>query len=225
MADSGSGPAIAVLASGRGSNLQALIDAQRAGQMPGRIVLVAGDRAEAPALRAAETAGIPTLALAPAGYAERSHFDAELFARIAACAPDLIVLAGFMRVLSPAVLEPWAGRILNIHPSLLPRHRGLATHRKVLAAGDHEHGASVHFVTAELDGGPVLAQARIPVPAGITAEALGERVLEQEHRLLPACVALLASGRVRLQGEIILLDGVPLPAPLQLGPADTPGPA
>ncbi len=207
---------IAVLASGRGSNLQALLDAQHDGRLPTEIVLVASDKAHAPALRRAEEAGIATLALDPKGYPNRAAFDADLFARIAAHAPDLIVLAGFMRILAPAALAPWAGRIINIHPSLLPKYRGLHTHQRALDAGDTVHGASVHFVTAELDGGPVIAQAEIPVVAGDTADRLAERLLEHEHRLLAASVALIAAGRIALTEAGVLHDGHPLRVPLRL---------
>ena len=207
---------IAVLASGRGSNLQALLDAQRDARLPIELVLVASDKAQAVALRRAEEAGVPTLALDPAGYADRAAYDAALFARVAAHAPDLIVLAGFMRVIDAAVLAPWAGRIINIHPSLLPKYRGLHTHRRALAAGDAAHGASVHYVSAELDGGPVIAQVRIPIHAGDTPEALAERLLADEHRLLVACVALIARGRVALTADGVRVDGAPLTTPLRL---------
>lgn len=207
---------LAVLASGRGSNLQALIEAQRDGRLPATIVLVAGDRPQAHALRRAEEAGIATFALDPKGFSERAAFDAALFAQVAAHTPDLIVLAGFMRILDPAVLAPWAGRIVNIHPSLLPKYRGLHTHRRALEAGDTTHGASVHYVTAELDGGPVIAQAEIPVHAGDSAEALAERLLEREHRLLIAAIALIAAGRVALAEDGVRCDGKALTAPLLL---------
>ena len=207
---------IAVLASGRGSNLQALLDEQHDGRLPIEIVLMASDKAHALALRRAEEAGIATLALDPKGYLDRATFDADLFARIAAYAPDLIVLAGFMRIVAPAALAPWAGRIINIHPSLLPKYRGLHTHRRALDAGDTVHGASVHYVTAELDGGAVIAQAEIPVLAGDTPDLLAERLLDREHRLLVASVALIAAGRVALTGAGVLHDGKPLASPLRL---------
>ena len=212
---------LAVLASGRGSNLQALIDARRAGRLPVEIVLVAGDKVRAPALRRAEAAGIATLALDPKTYASRAAFDAELFARVAAHRPDLVVLAGFMRILDAAVLAPWAGRIVNIHPSLLPKHRGLHTHRRAIEAGDVAHGSSVHYVTGELDGGPVIAQARIPIHAGDTEDTLAARLLGEEHRLLVACVAQIAGGHVALAGSQVLRDGRPLEAPLALQPDGT----
>lgn len=207
---------IAVLASGRGSNLQALLDARREGRLAIELVLVASDKADALALRRAEEAGIPTLALAPRAYPDRARFDAELFARVAAHAPDLIVLAGYMRVIDAAALDAWSGRIINIHPSLLPKYRGLHTHRRALAAGDTLHGASVHFVTAELDGGPLIGQAEIHVHPGDTEDSLAERLLHREHRLLVACVELIAAGRLVLGADGVHLDGELLPAPLRL---------
>jgi phosphoribosylglycinamide formyltransferase-1 len=208
---------IAVLASGRGSNLAALIDARAAGRLPVDIVLVAGDRADAPALRNAEAHGIPTLALDPKSFASRREFDEALFANIAAGGARLVVLAGYMRVIDAAVTAKWQGRMINIHPSLLPKYRGLHTHRRVLKSGDREHGASVHFVSAELDGGPVIAQVRIDVHAGDTETALAARLLPREHRLLVACVDAIARGKVREHDGRVLFDGKPIRAPLRLG--------
>ena len=208
---------IAVLASGRGSNLAALIAARDAGTLPVEFVLVASDKASAGALRLAEATGIPTLALNPKGYPDRPAFDRELFGHVEASGAELLVLAGFMRVIDGAVLAPWAGRVLNIHPSLLPKYRGLHTHRRALEAGDTEHGASVHFVTAELDGGPLIAQARLAIAAGDDEETLARRLLPLEHRLLPAVVALIAAHRLALGEAGVLLDGQRLRAPLQLG--------
>jgi phosphoribosylglycinamide formyltransferase-1 len=207
---------LAVLASGRGSNLQALIDARGDGHLPIEIVLVAGDKAQAIALRRAEAAGIATLALDPRGYPTRAAFDADLFGRVAASTPDLIVLAGFMRIIDPVVLAPWSGRIVNIHPSLLPKYPGLHTHRRALEGGDVEHGSSVHFVTAELDGGPVLAQVAIAVQPGDTPDALAARLLAHEYRLLVASVAAIAAGRLSLGDSGVLHDGSPLASPLRL---------
>jgi phosphoribosylglycinamide formyltransferase-1 len=207
---------IAVLASGRGSNLAALIAARDAGTLPVEFVLVASDKADAGALRLAEAAGIPTLALSPKGYPERRAYDLDLFGRIAASGADLLVLAGFMRVIDGTALAPWAGRIVNIHPSLLPKYRGLHTHRRALEAGDVEHGASVHFVTAELDGGPLIAQARLVVETGDDEDALAARLLPLEHRLLPAVVRLIAARRLVLGADGVTLDGHPLAQPLRL---------
>src|SRR5690625_1529343 len=206
---------VAVLVSGRGSNLQALIAARDAGELPVEFALVASDHAEAPALRMAESHGIATLALDPRGYASRGEYDLELFRRIADSGAELVVLAGFMRILDAAAIAPWQGRMINIHPSLLPKYRGLHTHRKALAAGDREHGASVHFVTAELDGGPVIAQAVIDIEEGDTEDSLAARLLPFEHRLLPATLALIAEGRVNLSDAGIQYDKCPLDTPLQ----------
>lgn len=207
---------IAVLASGRGSNLQALIAARDAGVLPVHFALVASDRADAPALGLAKAAGIPTLALDPGHYANRRAFDMALFRHLAEAGAQALVLAGFMRIIDGDALAPWYGRMLNVHPSLLPKYRGLHTHRRALQAGDREHGASVHFVTAELDGGPVIAQARIPIAAGDTPASLAERLLPREHQLLPAVVALLATQRLALDAHGVHLDGKRLQAPLQL---------
>lgn len=209
---------IAVLASGRGSNLAALLAARARGELAADFVLVASDKANAGALQLAEEAGVPTLVLEPKAYPDRRAFDIELFARVAASGADLIVLAGFMRILDGEALAPWVGRMLNIHPSLLPKYRGLHTHRRALEAGDLEHGASVHFVTAELDGGPVLAQAVLPIEPGDDEHRLALRLLPLEHRLLPAVVALIAEGRLGWREGGPRLDGVPLAAPLRLGP-------
>jgi len=208
---------VAVLASGRGSNLAALIDARAAGTLPIKLTLVAGDKADAPALRNAEAHGIPTFALDPKTFASRREFDEALFANVAASGAQLVVLAGYMRILDPAVTAQWTGRMINIHPSLLPKYRGLHTHRRALKAGDPEHGASVHFVSAELDGGPVIAQARIAIHPGDTEDALASRLLSQEHRLLTACVGAIARGEVHERNGKVLFNGQPLPAPLRLG--------
>lgn len=201
---------VAVLVSGRGSNLQALIAAQRAGRLPIDIVVVASNKAAAEALRHAEAAGIPTLALDPAGMPDRARYDAELLRRVGDYRPDLIVLAGFMRVLDAAAIAPWAGRIINIHPSLLPKYPGLHTHRRALDAGDTRHGASVHFVTAELDGGPVLACSEIAIEAGDDPESLSARLLPREHELLCRCVQWIAEGRAQLRDNVVHFDDSPL---------------
>jgi phosphoribosylglycinamide formyltransferase 1 len=209
---------IAVLASGRGSNLSALIDAKEAGALPVEIVLVAGDKPEAPALRYAEAHGIPTFALNPKIFSTRREFDQALFARVAESGAKVIVLAGFMRILDADVVEQWRGRIVNIHPSLLPKYRGRHTHRRAIAARDAEHGASMHFVTAELDGGPVIAQARIPIHPHDGEETLAARLLEQEHRLIVACVDAIARGRVELRNGVVHCDGTALREPLHFQP-------
>ena len=206
-----------MLASGRGSNLAALLDARERGELPVEFVLVGSDKAAAGALRLAEAANIPTLALDPRNYPDRRAFDLELFAHITASGAEWLVLAGFMRILDGEALRPWVGRIINIHPSLLPKYRGLHTHRRALEAGDAEHGASVHFVTAELDGGPVIAQARLPITAVDDEPSLAQRLLPLEHRLLPAVLAELTSGRLQWHAQGPRFDGQLLSIPLQLG--------
>jgi len=210
-------PRVAVLASGRGSNLAALLAARDRGELPVDFVLVGSDKAAAGALRMAEAANIPTLALDPRSYPDLRAFDLDLFARIEASGAELLVLAGFMRILDGQALTPWVGRMINIHPSLLPKYRGLHTHRRALEAGDSEHGASVHFVTAELDGGPVIAQARIAIQPGDDEQQLAQRLLPLEHQLLPAVLALLANRRLRWDGQGPRLDDQPLLAPFMLG--------
>ena len=194
-----------------------MLDARERGELPVEFVLVGSDKASAGALRLAEAANIPTLALDPRGYPDRRAFDLDLFQRIAASGADWLVLAGFMRILDGEALKPWVGRIINIHPSLLPKYRGLHTHRHALEAGDREHGASVHFVTAELDGGPVIAQAYLPIEAGDDEQLLAQRLLPLEHRLLPTVLALLVSGRLQWDGQAAHFDGQPLASPLRLG--------
>jgi phosphoribosylglycinamide formyltransferase-1 len=207
---------IAVLASGRGSNLQAMIDAIAAGTLEARVTGVFSDKAAAPALQRAVDAGIPAVALDSRSFVERSAFDAALFARVESSQPDVIVCAGYMRLISAPAVQARRGRLLNIHPSLLPAFKGLHTHAQALAAGVHEHGASVHFITPDLDGGPVIAQARVPVLAGDEAEILARRVLAREHVLLLATLRLFAAGRVALDGDVVHVDGRPLATPLQL---------
>lgn len=207
---------VALLASGRGSNLAALMAARERGELPIEFVLVASDKPSAMALRLAEQAGIPTLALEPRQYSTRADYDRELFARVTASGAQLLVLAGFMRILGGPMLAPWLGRIINIHPSLLPKYPGLHTHRRALTAGDSEHGASVHYVTAELDGGPVIGQVQMPIQPGDDEHQLAERLLPREHQLLVAVVRLIAAGRLQLRGGEVALDGVRLQRPLQL---------
>ncbi|MGH8125834.1 MAG: phosphoribosylglycinamide formyltransferase [Rhodanobacteraceae bacterium] len=207
---------IAVLASGRGSNLAALIDARAAGRLPVNFALVAGDKADAPALRNAEAHGIPTFALDPKTFTTRREFDQALFANIAASGAQLVVLAGYMRIIDPSVIAPWSGRMINIHPSLLPKYRGLHTHRRALEAGDAKCGASVHFVSAELDGGPMIAQTCMGVRPGDTEESLAARLLPEEHRLLTAVVDAIARGHVDERGGTVRFHDRPIEAPLRL---------
>ena len=207
---------IAVLASGRGSNLQALIDAIAAGRIDAQLVGVFSDRADAFALERARRAGIATLSLSPRDFADRLAFDKQLFSHIDAVHPDVIVCAGYMRLLSDREVEAHAGRMINIHPSLLPEFKGLRTHQQALAAGVSEHGASVHVVSAELDGGPVIAQARVSVLPGDDVPMLAQRVLDREHPLLVETLRWLAAGRLVLDRYGATLDGAKLSAPLQL---------
>lgn len=205
---------LAILASGRGSNLQAILDAIDAGTLDARVVGVFSDKPDAQALqRVAEPL---RWARPPKTFASRAAFDAALADAIAEVVPDWIVCAGYMRILGSAFVDRFAGRILNIHPSLLPRHKGLHTHRRAIDAGDAEHGASVHLVNAELDGGAVIAQARVPVRAGDDEEILAARVLQVEHPLYVEVLRLLASGRLDVIDSQPLLDGHPAYIPLSL---------
>ena len=201
-----------MLVSGSGSNLQAFIEACRDPSYPCTVAAVISNRPGAPGLERARAAEIATAVLDHTDFASREDFDAELARRIDAHAPDLVILAGFMRILTAGFVRHYAGRLLNIHPSLLPRYPGLHTHQRALEAGDAEHGATVHFVTEDLDGGPAILQARIPVLPGDTPQSLAARVLEREHRIYPLAARLYAEGRLRLEGERAELDGNPLPA-------------
>ena len=213
---------IAVLASGRGSNLQAIADAIAGGRLAAELVGVFSDKPAAFALERARRIGVPAVLVKPRDFPNRLLHDGHLFALIDAVAPDIIVCAGYMRLLSELAVAPRQGRIINIHPSLLPAFKGLRTHQQALDAGVAVHGASVHYVTPELDGGPVIAQARVPVEPGDDAERLAQRVLTREHPLLLAALRALASGRVRLAGTAdesrVEFDGRALSAPLQLAP-------
>jgi len=208
-------PRIAVLASGRGSNLAALLAARERGELSGDFVLVGSDKASAGALRIAEAANIPTLALDPRSYPDRRAFDLDLFARLADSGAELLVLAGYMRILDAQALTPWIGRMINIHPSLLPKYRGLHTHRRALEAGDSEHGASVHFVTAELDGGPLVLQSRVPILPGDTEEGLAARVQATEHIIYPKVIGMMADGRLAWDEGRVRLDGKILDTPME----------
>lgn len=211
---------LAVLASGRGSNLQAILDAIAAGALAARVVGVFSDQPDCHALARATAAGVPALAWRRRDFGSRAQFDESLFNAIAAVQPDLIVCAGYMRIISAAAVRRFSGRMINIHPSLLPNYPGLDTHARALAAGEREHGASVHVLVPALDAGPVLAQARVPVHAGDTPDALAQRVLAREHPLLVQCLAAIAGGRLAFADGTPRLDGRPLPAPLQLDAGD-----
>ena len=203
---------VVVLISGSGSNLQALIDSVAHDGNPARIAAVICNRAGAHGLERAKQAGIATELLDHKQFDGREAFDAALIQAIDAHQPDLVVLAGFMRILTPGFVQHYAGRLLNIHPSLLPKHKGLHTHQRAIEAGDSEHGCSVHFVTEELDGGPLVVQAVLPVLADVTAESLASRVHQQEHLIYPLAVRWFAEGRLRLGAQGAMLDGLPLPA-------------
>ncbi|MGO9423413.1 phosphoribosylglycinamide formyltransferase [Roseiarcus sp.] len=181
-----------VLISGRGSNMSALIEAARNKDFPAEIALVLSDKPQAAGIRAAQLAGVAALGLDAKRFAGKPEFEAAMTVALAAAEAELICLAGFMRILSPAFVERWRGRILNIHPSLLPDLRGLQTHERALAEGRAEHGCTVHFVTADLDAGPIVAQARVPVLPGDDADRLAARVLVEEHRLYPEALATVA---------------------------------
>jgi len=200
---------IVILISGRGSNMQAIVEAQ----LPGaRIAAVIANRPDAAGLAWAAERGIATAALDHKAFASREDFDAALAAQIDAFAPDLVVLAGFMRILTPGFTQHYAGRMFNIHPSLLPKYKGLHTHQRALEAGDREHGCSVHFVTEELDGGPLVVQAVVPVESDDTPESLAQRVHRQEHHIYPLAMRWFAEGRLKLGKTGAQLDGKDLPA-------------
>ncbi|MFI4914175.1 MAG: phosphoribosylglycinamide formyltransferase [Steroidobacterales bacterium] len=205
---------MAVLISGHGSNMAAIARACLAGDIRAQVTRVIADREDAGGLALARSLGLDTAVVAAQGFAERSGFEAALAHAIDSSGAELVVLAGFMRILSAELVARYAGRILNIHPSLLPRHKGLQTHRRVLAAADTEHGVSVHFVTGELDGGPVILQARIAVRSDDTEQTLAARVQQQEHRIYPQVIGLIADGRLQLAGATIMLDGRALAAPI-----------
>lgn len=204
---------IVVLISGNGSNLQAIIDACESGKIAGTLRAVFSNKADAFGLQRARDAGISAHALSAGQFATREAFDRELMQEIDAYAPDLVVLAGYMRILSPAFVAHYTGRLINIHPSLLPKYPGLHTHRQVLENGDAEHGTSVHFVTDELDGGPVILQAKVPVFGGDDEADITARVQAQEHAIYPLVVSWFADGRLKMQDNAAWLDGQKL-APL-----------
>ena len=203
---------VVVLLSGTGSNLQALIDSDDVKASPATLRAVISNRADAPGLQRAKNAGIDTRVLDHTAFEGREAFDAALIEIIDTFNPHLVVLAGFMRILSADFVRHYQGRLLNIHPSLLPKYKGLHTHQRALEAQDREHGCSVHFVTEELDGGPLVVQAVLPVEPEDTPSSLAQRVHAQEHRIYPLAVRWFAEGRLSLDEQGALLDGQLLPA-------------
>lgn len=203
---------IAVLVSGNGSNLQAILDACQQGQINGSVAAVFSNKEHAYGLTRAQQASVPGLALSPGDFPDREAFDRQLMQEIDACEPDLVVLAGYMRILSSAFVAHYHDRLLNIHPSLLPKYPGLHTHRQALENGDKEHGTSVHFVTDELDGGPVVLQARVPIFAGDDEAEITARVQHQEHAIYPLTIGWFMDGRLVMRDGRAWLDGQPLPA-------------
>ncbi len=197
---------IVILISGRGSNMEAVVRAAKAEQWPARIAAVISNRADAQGLVFAAEHGIATAVVANKDYASRAEFDAALQRVIDGFAPDLVVLAGFMRILTEPFVEHYAGRMLNIHPSLLPLFPGMATHRQALEAGVTEHGATVHFVTAELDHGPAVASATVPVLPGDTEDSLSARVLVQEHLLYPRAIRLFIDDKLSVEHGQVRVD-------------------
>lgn len=200
---------IVILISGRGSNMEAVVRALDAEGWPARVAAVISNKPEAGGLAFAQARGIPTAVVPNKAFATRAEFDAKLQETIDAFEPDLVVLAGFMRILTAPFVEHYAGRMLNIHPSLLPLFPGLGTHQQALDAGVDEHGATVHFVTAELDHGPAVLQARVPVLAGDTEDTLSARVLVEEHRIYPRAVRLFIEDRLVVEhGAVRIVDAV-----------------
>lgn len=197
---------IVILISGRGSNMEAIVRAAQAEKWPARIAAVIANKLDAGGLQFAASHGIPTAVVANKDFATREAFDAALQETIDRFEPDLVLLAGFMRILTPAFVEHYAGRMLNIHPSLLPKFPGLHTHQQALDAGEAEHGATVHFVTAELDHGPVLGQVAVPVLPGDTPDSLAARVLAEEHKLYPRTVRQFVEGRVSVDNGAVRIN-------------------
>jgi phosphoribosylglycinamide formyltransferase-1 len=203
---------IVVLISGGGTNLQAIIDACTDSNYPAEVVGVVSNKADAYGLTRAQDADIATVSLSHKEFDRREDYDQALIKKIDSFNADIIVLAGFMRILTPSFVQHFKGKLLNIHPSLLPKYQGLNTHQRAIDAGDTEHGVSVHFVTEELDGGPVILQAKVPVFDGDDIADLAERVHEQEHRIYPLVVKWFAEQRLIMQGEHAVLDNNTLPA-------------
>ena len=205
---------VAVVISGRGSNMEAIARASLGGASRYRVVRVIADRDSAGGLARAAALGIPTSVVPVKQYADRASFDAALATELEASGASLVVLAGFMRILSAEFVQRFEGRLLNIHPSLLPRYKGLDTHARALAAGDTHHGASVHYVTAELDGGPVIMQGRLRLRPSDTPDTVSARVHTLEHIIYPHVCSLISAGRIECRHGVVYFDGAPLGAPL-----------
>jgi len=203
---------IVVLISGSGSNFQAILDAINSGQIDGRITAVLSNKADAYGLERARKANIPALILKHTEFPSREAFDQAMIKQIDAYAPDLIILAGFMRILTPAFVRHYEGRMLNIHPSLLPKYRGLHTHQRALDAGDKEHGCTVHFVTEELDGGPLAVQGKVSIDVQDCEESLRQKVHRVEHIIYPLAVEWFCANKLQWSPEGIMLDNTLLPA-------------
>ncbi|HIQ39581.1 MAG TPA: phosphoribosylglycinamide formyltransferase [Sulfurivirga caldicuralii] len=209
---------VAVLISGSGTNLQALLDwqQQRGKACQYEIIGVLSNKADAYGLTRAEQVGVSTAVIAHGDFPDRESFDARLVETLETWQPDVVVLAGFMRILTPVFTDHFLGRAINIHPSLLPKYKGLNTHQRALAAGDHEHGVSIHYVTSDLDGGPIIAQQRVPIEQGDTADTLQQKVHGQEHRLYPRVVEAMARGYIDYCPPHACLQGSPLNPPLDV---------
>ncbi|EAR59743.1 phosphoribosylglycinamide formyltransferase [Neptuniibacter caesariensis] len=203
---------IVVLISGSGSNLQAVMDAIDAGQINGRIEAVLSNKAEAFGLERATKAGIPALILKHTDFESRESFDQAMIEKIDQHKPDLIVLAGFMRILSAEFVRHYQGRMFNIHPSLLPKYKGLHTHQRAIEAGDSEHGCTVHFVTEELDGGPLAVQGKVSIDGDDNAESLQQKVHKVEHQIYPLAVEWFCADRLKWTKDGVELDGKQLPS-------------
>lgn len=210
--NAGSKPRLVILISGRGSNMQAFIDACDQGRMNAEIALVLSNNPTAAGLARAADAGLATACIDHRDYDSREEFDAAMVAKLQPLQPDLVILAGFMRILTPVFITPFAGKLLNIHPSLLPNYPGLHTHRRALEAGDSEAGVTVHYVTLELDGGPPILQARVPIVNGDTPDTLAARVIVQEHVIYPIAANWQLEGRLNLDTQGATLDGKRIPA-------------
>lgn len=209
---------VGVLVSGRGSNLQALIDATADAGFPAEIVTVISNRPGAFALERAAKAGLPTVTVDHKSFPDRAAFDAELDRHLKAAGVELICLAGFMRLLTTEFVDAWFGRMINIHPSLLPAFRGLDVQKRAIEAGARFSGCTVHYVTPETDVGPIVQQAVVPIHQDDTPDSLAARILEQEHLIYPAALRLIAEGRVRIEGERALIDGAAAPAGALINP-------